>query len=332
MPGSLQPEMLPGDPDPKPMSEIADEQGLTPETLPKSRRSIGRERRLRSLKASWGLFRTSWIGLAGLVVLCLFILIALAAPLLVPRSGTVEAVTVASGSPRLSPPVPGYPLGTDKFGRSISTMLIWGAQVSLLVGALATMGAMLIGAAVGICAGFFGGRIDALLMRLTDWFLVIPWLALALVLASILGPTLLNVVVVISVTTWAFTARVVRAQALTVKSRPYVERAKALGSSNWHVITRHVLPNTFPIIFAQTILIAASAILTEATLAFLGLGDPQSVSWGKMLEEGFNQGAITTGRLWLIIPPGVCIVLLVLSLTMIGYAFDQILNPRLRDR
>jgi peptide/nickel transport system permease protein len=169
-------------------------------------------------------------------------------------------------------------------------------------------------------------------MRLTDWFLVIPWLALALVLASILGPTLLNVVVVISVTTWAFTARVVRAQALTVKSRPYVERAKALGGSNWQVITRHVLPNTFPIIFAQTILIAASAILTEATLAFLGLGDPQSVSWGKMLEEGFNQGAITTGRLWLIIPPGVCIVLLVLSLTMIGYAFDQILNPRLRDR
>ena len=330
MPGSLQPEMLPEDPQPKPLTQTAEEQGVDLGKAPKSGKSIRRQRRMRSLKASWKIYKKNRIGLVGLVVLVIFILIAILAPLLADKSGTLVSETLAN--PRLSPPTAGFPLGTDKFGRSISVMMIWGAQVSMLVGFLATIGTMVIGASVGISAGYFGGRTDGLLMRLTDWFLVIPWLALAIVLASILGPTLLNIVVVISLTTWAFTARVVRAQALTVKSRPYVERAKALGGGNWHVITRHVLPNTFPIIFAQTILIAASAILTESTLSFLGLGDPNSVSWGTMLETGFGQGAITIGAWWLIIPPGLAIMFVTLSLTMIGYAFDQILNPRLRER
>lgn len=325
MPGPLMPDdTLPDIPG----TSLLDQEGDADE----SGRAIRWERRVHSVGASWRIYRKSWIGLVGLAVLVAFIFVALAAPMLAPKSGTMEFVAIKSGSPRSSPPAAGYPLGTDKFGRSIVTMLIWGAQISLLVGALATVGTMLIGATVGVAAGFFGGRIDGWLMRLTDWFLVIPWLALALVLASILGPTLLNVVIVISLTTWAFTARVVRAQALTVKSRPYVERARALGGSNWHVITRHVLPNTFPIIFSQTILIAASAILFEATLSFLGLGAPDSISWGLMLEDGFGQGAITTGAWWLIIPPGFCIVAVTMSLTMIGYAFDQILNPRLRDR
>lgn len=329
MSDTLLPERLPDDPPPEPEFPTI---GTDPSSPPDGGRQIRWQRRADSVRDSWTIYRRSWIGLFGLMVLVLIVLVAIAAPMLAPKSGTLESVAIRSGNPRLSPPTAGFPLGTDKFGRSISTMLIWGSRISLLVGALASVGTMVLGASVGIVAGYVGGRTDALLMRLTDWFLVIPWLALAIVLASILGPTLLNMVVVISLTSWAFTARVVRAQALTLRSRPFVERARALGGSNWHVITRHILPNAFPLIFAQTVLIAATAILTESTLSFLGLGDPNSTSWGVMLENGFNQGAITIGAWWLVIPPGVCIMLVTLALTMIEYAFDQVLNPRLRDR
>ena len=331
--GTLDPLNLDNAPEIEPVTEVAEELGDQGPELktPKSPRAIARSRRIRSIKTSWKIYRSSVIGLIGLGVLVFFVLIAVFAPLLAPESGTQISKTV-SVNPHFSPPVSGFPLGTDRFGRSMLTMLIWGSRISLLVGFMATIGTMVIGAAVGIAAGFFGGRTDGILMRITDFFLVIPWLALALVLAAILRPSLWNTIIVIAVTTWAFTARVVRSQALTVKSRPYVERAKALGASNWHVITRHILPNTFPIIFSQTILIAAGAILTESTLSFLGLGPPDSPSWGTLLETGFGDGAITTGSWWLIIPPGLCIMFVTLALTMIGYAFDQILNPRLRER
>jgi peptide/nickel transport system permease protein len=169
-------------------------------------------------------------------------------------------------------------------------------------------------------------------MRFTDWFLVIPFLPLAIVLASILGRSLWIIIFVIGVTSWAGTARVVRAQGLSLKTRPYVERARALGASHWHMITRHVLPNVFPLIFANTILVVAVAILSETTLSFLGLGDPLSVSWGTILEFAFSAGAASSGNWWWLGPPGVCIVLVVLAFTMCGYALDEILNPRLRQR
>jgi peptide/nickel transport system permease protein len=169
-------------------------------------------------------------------------------------------------------------------------------------------------------------------MRVTDWFLVLPWLALAIVLASLLGPSLVTIIVVIGVTSWPSTARIVRAQVLTLKERPYVERARALGASDWHLITRHILPNVFPVIFANTILIVAIAIITEATLSFLGLGDPLHVSWGTMLHFAFEEGAASTGAWWYLLPPGVAIVLVTLAFTMCGYALDEILNPRIRER
>jgi peptide/nickel transport system permease protein len=181
-------------------------------------------------------------------------------------------------------------------------------------------------------AGYRGRWVDAVLMRITDWFLVIPWLALAIVLASILGQSLFIIVVVIAVTSWPSTARVVRAQVLSVKQRPYVERARALGASDWHLVTRHVLPNVFPVIFANTILVVAIAILSETTLSFLGLGDPLHVSWGTILEFAYDAGATSLGAWWWLVAPGVCIVLVVLAFTMCGYAFDEILNPRIRER
>jgi peptide/nickel transport system permease protein len=205
--------------------------------------------------------------------------------------------------------------------------------VSLTVGIVAAIGAMAIGAVVGISAGYWGGtRVDSFLNAFTNWFLVIPWLALAIALATVLGATLVNVIIVIAITSWASTARIVRSQALTVRERSYVERSRAIGATNYHVITRHILPNVFPVLFANTILMVALAILSETTLAILGLSDPNAISWGKTIEASFNSGAATAGWWWWLLPPGICIVLVTLAFTMVGYALDEVLSPRLRRR
>ena len=269
------------------------------------------------------------MGVAGLAILTVFVLLAIFADVLVPEASL--SVTNAPGTP-LEPPSFRFWLGTDEVGRSVLGLVIQGSQISLLVGFLATAISMLIGSLVGIVAGYFGGWIEVVLMRVTDWFLVIPFFPLAIVLAAILGRGLFVIAFVIGITTWPSTARVVRAQVLTLKERPYVERARALGASDRQIVTRHLLPNVFPLIFANTTLVVAVAILTEASLSFVGLGDPFSISWGSILESAFAEGAISLGAWWYLVPPGLCIVLVVLAFTMCGYAFDEILDPRLRDR
>jgi peptide/nickel transport system permease protein len=269
------------------------------------------------------------MGVAGLTILTVFVVLALFADVLAPEARLT--VTNAPGAP-LQPPSARFWLGTDELGRSVLDLVIQGSQISLLVGFLATAISMLLGSLVGVAAGYFGGWIHVVLMRITDWFLVIPFLPLAIVLGAILGRGLFVIAFVIGIVTWPGTARVVRAQVLTLKERPYVERARALGASNRQIITRHILPNVFPLIFANTILVVAFAIITEATLSFLGLGDPFSVSWGSILESAFAEGAISLGAWWYLVPPGLCIVLVVLGFTMCGYAFDEILDPRLRER
>jgi peptide/nickel transport system permease protein len=270
------------------------------------------------------------MGMAGLTILLVFVLVAILAPVIATREAldpTCECV-----GPPLQPPSLEFPFGTDSLGRSVMALTIWGARISLLVGLFATLISVLIGSVVGIVAGYFGRWTETLLMRLTDWFLVIPFLPLAIVLASLLGRSLVIIIFVIGITSWPSTARIVRAQVLSVKTRPYVERARALGATNWHLTTRHILPNVGPIIFANTVLLVAIAILSETTLSFLGLGDPLSISWGTILEAAFNEGAATAGNWWWLVPPGVAIVLVVLAFTMCGYALDEILNPRLRRR
>ena len=294
-----------------------------------SPRQIKRQRRKKAFLGAWRVYRKNRLGMIGLVILVFFALMAIFADVIVPpeRLSVIEA----TGDP-LAPPAPGFPLGTDEAGRSILDLVIQGSQISLLVGLLATIISMVIGSVIGITAGHYGGWGSAILMRIVDWFLVIPFLPLAIVLASLLGRSIWIIALVIGITTWAGTARVVRAQVLTLRERPYVERARALGAGNFHLITRHILPNVFPLIFANTVLVVAVAILTETTLSFLGLGDPFNVSWGTMLELAFERGSISLGAWWYLIPPGVCIVLVVLGFTMCGYALDEVLDPRLRGR
>jgi peptide/nickel transport system permease protein len=277
----------------------------------------------------WTQLRRDPAGRTGLVVLAGFACVALLAPVLADPEGL--QVTSATG-PALAPPSPGYPLGTDEVGRSVLTLLIWGARVSLAVGLLATAISVLLGTLIGVTAGHFRGPLGGVLNRLTEWFLVIPYLPLAIVLATVLGRSLLNVAIVIGVTSWPGTARLIRAQTLAVEAKPYLERARVLGGGHWHQMRQHVLPNVLPLVFATTTLTVAVAILAETTLSFLGLGDPLRVSWGSMLDAAFTTGAVSTGAWWYLLPPGLCVVAVVLAFTLVGRALEQILDPRRTER
>jgi peptide/nickel transport system permease protein len=295
-----------------------------------SARRIAWQRRRRALAGAWAQYRRSRPGMVGLGILVLFVLLALAAPLLADEAG-LRAVNVTD-NPVWAGPGDFSPLGTDKFGRSIWTQLVWGARISLLVGLAATVIASVIGLTVGVAAGFYGRWTGAVLMRLTEWFLVIPFLPLAIVLAAVLGPSIQNIILVIGITSWPSMARVVRAQVLTLKERLYVDRSRALGASQAHLMARHILPSVSGLVLAQTTLTVPVAILSETTLAFLGFGDPSRPSWGKMLEEAFAQGALSEEAWWWYVPPGVCVVLVVLAFTLCGRALEEILDPRLRER
>jgi peptide/nickel transport system permease protein len=301
----------------------------TTESVPLSASALSRRRRIQSLRRNWALFRSHRSGLLGLGLLLFFVALAVLEPLLVDKDG-LDLTKATAGV--LEHPSGTYWLGTDDSGRPILTLLIFGSRVSLFVGLFATLISMVIGTVVGLLSGFLEGWGAKVLFRVTEWFLVLPFLPLALILATILGRGLLNISLVIGVTSWPATALLIRSQALSIRERPYLERARVLGAGRWHQITRHALPNVMPMVFANTTLTVAAAILTETTLSFLGLGDPTRISWGTMLDSAFSVGAITTGAWWYIVPPGVCVVLVVLAFTLVGQALEDVFNPRLRDR
>jgi peptide/nickel transport system permease protein len=301
----------------------------TPTSSHVSPAALARRRRAQSLRRNWTLFRGHKTGLLGLGMLAFFVALAVFAPLIVDSDGL--DLTKADGA-ILQHPTREYWLGTDDSGRPILTQLIFGSRVSLFIGIFATLISMVIGTVIGLLSGFLEGWGARILFRLTEWFLVLPFLPLALILATILGRGLFNIALVIGVTSWPATALLIRAQALSIRERPYLERARVLGGGRWHQITRHALPNVMPMVFANTTLTVAAAILTETTLSFLGLGDPTRVSWGTMLDNAFSVGAITTGAWWYIVPPGICVVLVVLAFTLVGQALEDVFNPRLRER
>ncbi len=290
-----------------------------------SARGLRRTRRRAAVRRFSAAFRRERGGTAGLLILGIFVVLAVAAPMLF--SADLLKVTEATGDV-LAGPTSGYPLGTDESGRSVLALVVWGSRVSLLVGIAATVISMAIGTLVGIASGHFRGPAGSILERLTDWFLVIPFLPLAIALATVLGSSLLNVIIVIGVTSWPGTARLVRAQTLSVEARPYLERARVLGGGHWHQMSRHVLPNVMPLVLANTTLTVAIAILSETTLSFLGLGDPFRVSWGSMLDSAFSAGAISSGAWWYLLPPGLCVVAVVLAFTLVGRALENVLDPR----
>ncbi|MFF1381674.1 ABC transporter permease [Streptomyces sp. NPDC058308] len=307
-------------------TESAPPARTTTPAAPKSARSLAWTRRRHSAARFWREYRTHKAGLLGLAALVLIALAAVFAPLLV--GSDAQSVTEAPGKPMESPSGE-FPLGTDQFGRDLLGLLVWGARISLAVGLLAAVLSVAIGTLVGITAGHFKGWYATVIMRVTDWFLVMPTLVLAIALASVMSRSIWTIILAIGVTTWPTTARLVRAQTLAVESRPYIERAQALGGGHGHIMTRHVLPNVMPLVLAQTTLVISGAILTEATLAFLGLGDPTNVSWGGLLQDAREAGAVSAGHWWYLAPPGLAIAIVALAFTLCGRAVESVLNPRL---
>jgi peptide/nickel transport system permease protein len=260
----------------------------------------------------------------GVAILAIFILLAVLAPVISPYGPTAKVG-----------PVYGHPnarhwLGLDDGGIDMLTLLLWGARVSLLVGFAASVMAMLIGGTIGIVAGYSGGRTDMVLMRITDYFLVIPDVPLMIVAAAIWGQSLLNIIVIIALIYWTSTARLIRAQVKSVRERVYVKRAQSLGADNTRLILKHVLPQVTPLLVANTVLTAATAIFAETFIAFLGLGDPSQISWGKLIQNSLTGGAIFQNAWWAIVPPGLCVTVLIVACTMVGQSMEDALNPRLK--
>ena len=265
----------------------------------------------------------------GIVIIAFFALMAIFGPVIMPFKTTDIA---SSRDLVFNAPSSEHWLGTDNQGRDVLAYLVNGARSSLFVGLTATIISMVLGTLIGITAGYIGGWVDNLLMRVTDFFLVLPWLPFCMVLAAILGNSIWNIILVIGLTGWSSTARIIRAQTLSVKEQQYVERTRSIGAGKWYIMMKHILPNVFPLVFSEAILIVSSSILTETSLAFLGLGDPTNPSWGTMLNDAYSTGAMTVGAWWYFITPGICVILVALGFTLMGYAFDEILNPKLKER
>jgi peptide/nickel transport system permease protein len=281
-------------------------------------------------------------GLIGVIILVIFTVLAIAPTFFV---GPLQTAISATG-PRLSPPIPGYPLGTDELGRSMLNLTVHATRISMVIGLLATVVTVVVGVLIGIVSGFVGGRTDAVLMRIADFFLVIPTFVLAIILTSIIRDlvgggsselfgirlSLLTIVIVIGITSWSSTARIIRSQTLSLKERAFVDRSRVVGAGGSHIMRVHVLPNVINLIVANAVLVFAGAVLTETTLSFVGLGDPFQPSWGQILDSAREVGAPGLGAWWYFVPPGVCIVLVVFAFTLVGGALDDLLNPKRRRR
>jgi oligopeptide/dipeptide ABC transporter ATP-binding protein len=275
----------------------------------------------------WRVFGKSRIGIVGLVMLGIIILMAVFAPAIAPYdSSSTESVTIDD---IYNPPNGTHWFGTDDAGQDVFSNFVFGARISLTVGFFAAFISIIIGGLLGLVAGFFGGRWENFLMRLTDIMLVIPDLPLMVVIVALTKPSLMNIIFVIGLLGWTTTARVVRSQTLAVKSRKFVLRARAVGAGNGHIISRHILPLVMPILVVQAVLVVSLAILNESALSFLGLGDPTALSWGQMLNYAFGRGAMSVGAWWALFVPGFGIVWVVLGLTLLGQGLEQVLNPRL---
>ena len=278
------------------------------------------------------------LGAFGLITIFVVVLMAIFGPLLAPQDPLSSSSF--DFAHRMAGPSGAHWMGTDESGRDLFSQFLLGARVSLIVGIAAGLASCFIGAVVGICAGYFGGHTDRALTFLDDWFLVIPFVPFAVLMAALLqddarqipGGKTGIIVFVLAITGWAGTTRIVRAQVLSLRERQFVERARSQGASHFWIMRRHILPNVMPIVWANSVLIVALAVLGEAGLSYFGLGDPDAFSWGTQLYNGFQAGAINAGAWWYVVPPGLAITLFVLAFFAVGQVIEEIADPKVRER
>lgn len=223
-----------------------------------------------------------------------------------------------------------HPLGTDAFGADILSMLIYGTRVTLIVGLSTAVLVPLLGALIGACAAFFGGGLDRSIMLLIDIVMVLPGLPLMILVVSYIGGSYWIVVIMFTFLGWAGVSRMVRGRIFSEKESLYVEAARNFGATNWHIIKKHLIPSTYPLLVLTAARVAAGSILAEAGLSFLGFGDPKAISWGKMLAEAQTQGALIFGAWWWVLFPGLAVFLISFSFICVGYCLEIIFNPRLK--
>jgi len=276
-------------------------------------------------KVFWRYFKKNRLAVGGLVMVIIIFLVAIFAGALSPYDPDKTDVSL-----KLKPPSSRHYLGTDHLGRDVFSRMLHGSRISLTVGFIAVGISILIGILIGATAGYYGRWIDSVLMRFVDTMLCFPSFFLILTIVALLGPSILNIMIVIGVTSWEGTARFVRAEFLTLRERDYVQAAKALGVKDGSIIFRHILPNALAPVFVTATLGVASAILIEASLSFLGFGvQPPRPSWGNILTEGRTY---IFDSWWLTIFPGLAILIAVLSFNLVGEGLRDALDPRLRGR
>ncbi len=268
-------------------------------------------------------FRRNRAAVLGLVILAAVVCVAVAAPWLYPGSPFRLA-----GKP-LMPPFGEFSLGTDTLGRDVAAGIAHGARASLAIGLVATAVAVAVGTVLGGLAGFYGGGVDDLLMRVTEFFQTIPSFLFAIVLVAVLGPAIQSTVIAITVVSWPAMARLVRGEVLATRRREYVEACVGLGMGDGRIIVRHILPNCLAPIIVLGSLMVATAILIESGLSFLGLTDPNVMSWG--FQVGAGRGVLRVAW-WLCAVPGLAILFTVLAINLIGEGLNDALNPRLRQQ
>jgi peptide/nickel transport system permease protein len=280
----------------------------------------------KSFKSSWAIYRSSRLAVVGLAMLIVFLMLGLL-PSLFTSQDPYERGTV---NELLNPPSWEHPFGTDDAARDIMSQVIYATRTSLFIGFVSAALAVIAGASVGLIAGYSRGRVGEFFMRLADLFLIIPLAPLMITLAAILGPNIWNVIMVISVTAWPSTSRVVRSTVLSIREKTHIERAVTIGCSDTRILLRHILPEVLPVIFATTIITITMSIKSEAFLSFLGLGDINVLSWGTILNHAVTSASFSRGAYWFFLPPGIFLMLIVFALTSVARGLEEIYNPKLR--
>lgn len=273
-------------------------------------------------RRTWRAFRRNPLGMGSAAVIIAMVIVAIIAPLLAAFPG-------GYGRDILMPPSAAHPFGTDDLGRDVLAQVVWGTRISMIIGFASSLLAIIIGVALGVLAAY-ARRLDGLISMLVDVSLALPVLPLMILVAALVGPSVTTLVLVIALFSWPEVTRIVRSQALSVTRLPYVDAARTIGGSHIFIMTRHILPAVAPIIVVSVVLTASRAVLSEAGLSFLGLGDPESWSWGKILFNAQRSGALTVAW-WCTLFPSLAILLLVVSSTLVSIAYNDARNPRTRE-
>jgi len=287
--------------------------------------------RIEIIKNTIRFLKQDKLRMIGISIFLFFLVIAIFAAYIAPYNPMEMNFDGDGNLKRLQPPSKDHLLGTTYMGRDVFSQMIIGSRIALLVGILSAFCVVFIGTSIGLISGYYGGKIDNIIMRIVDIIYGIPFLPFALILVAILGPGVKNIIIAIVLITWRNTARVIRSQVLTLKTRTFIEAAKVSGAGDLRIIYKYIAPNVMPLSIVYISLTMGSAIMAEVSLSFLGYGDPLLPSWGKILYSCYSSQAMFVAWWWMV-PPGIAIILLVLSGFLMGRGLEEIANPKLRIR